>query len=287
MKPVLAVHAGAWRMPGRLEMRHVRAMHDALKTGWAAMPGGALEAVTAAVSCMEKSGDVNAGAGGVLNRDRKRELDAMVMDSAFNAGSVASLSATTEAVRIARCVMQKTPHVLLVGKGADAFARKCRAAGTKSSDFSKALTAARREFGYGDTVGAIALDQEGKLAAATSTGGTPDKIPGRVGDSPLVGSGGYAAPWAACSTTGHGEALLKICAAKTACDFVRNKKSAKSAATATIRELERAVNGLGGLILLNQKGDFAVAFNTPAMSVGWTDGATLWARVLRLPKKVE
>ncbi|MDP2717506.1 MAG: isoaspartyl peptidase/L-asparaginase, partial [Candidatus Micrarchaeota archaeon] len=104
MKPVLAVHAGAWRMPGRLEVRHVQAMHDALKAGFAAMPKGALEAVTAAVASMEKSGDVNAGSGGVLNREKKRELDAMVMDSAFNAGSVASLSATTEAVRIARCV---------------------------------------------------------------------------------------------------------------------------------------------------------------------------------------
>ncbi len=281
--PVILVHAGAWALPPELEANHLEAMQSALNAGFAALKAGgnAIDAVQVAVEAMEQSGKVNAGKGAVLNEHQKRELDAMIMASDFSAGAVTGVANTTHAVRLARAVMEHTPHVFLSGKGAERFAQGPADLPKAASKSAQALTKARAEFGYGDTVGAVALDSHGRLAAATSTGGTLGKLEGRIGDSPIVGSGGYACPWAAASTTGHGEALMKICAAKTACDFVRQGLRPQLAAERTVAELHELVSGKGGLILLDKNGNAGFAFNTPAMSCAYKDAKTEWAEVKR------
>lgn len=284
MKPVLIVHAGAWSLPSKLEKDHIEAMNDAIHAGSKVLQTGgtAKDAVQATVESMEQSGKVNAGIGGVLNEHQERELDAMIMGSDFSAGAVTGIAHTTHAVRLARTVMDHTPHAFIAGTGAEKLRQDSPAEKLpKHLKSAEALLQARREFGYGDTVGAVALDKQGNLAAATSTGGTPDKLQGRIGDSPVVGCGGYACPWAACSTTGHGEALMKITAAKTACEFVRQGVHPLKAAENTVRELEILVQGKGGLILLDAKGNHGIAFNTPAISVGIWNAAETWTKVLR------
>lgn len=243
--------------------------------------GGALDAAELAVRILEDDPAFNAGTGAVLGLSGDVELDAAVMDGAtLRCGAVAAVRDVKNPVSLARAVMELGPHVLLVGEGASAFAR---GAGFPPHDNALLVTARQRArweaararaqppSGTG-TVGAVARDARGHLAAATSTGGTSLKLPGRVGDTPLVGCGTYADDaLAAVSCTGDGEAIIRVTLARHAAELVGRGRSAMEAAREAIATLERRVGGRGGLVVVGPRGEIGFAHGTPAMSRAWTE----------------
>lgn len=248
-----------------------RAGHAVLKRG-----GSAVDAVEAAVRLLEDDPVFNAGVGAALTRDGAAELDASVMDGAtLSAGAVACVTCFQNPITLARRVMEDTPHIMLVGAGAEAFGR---ARGLPVIANERLVTAqARRELETHrvstGTVGAVAIDGAGHLAAATSTGGTTGKLPGRVGDSPLIGCGTYADDMkAAVSCTGLGEAIIRVSLARHAADLVASGLDGFAAARAALEALARA-RGDAGLILVTPAGQLAWAFSTQRMARGWVNGA--------------
>ena len=280
--PTMIVHGGAYDIPVETHQAHINGCHRAAKAGWAVLArgGSALDAVEAAVRVMEDDPTFDAGYGSFLNSAAEVELDAMVMDGRdLDLGAVAAVQRVRHPVTLARLVMTESEHALLVGAGAETFARQhylpvCPPeellAGRELERWRAARSGGRphdwEPFGIApsDTAGAVALDAGGNLAAATSTGGTFNKLPGRVGDSPLVGSGAYADNrTGAVSATGLGEALMKIVISKAACDFIGQGMTAQEAATAAIAVLAERTTGEGGLIVLDRLGGVGVAHNTP------------------------
>ena len=280
----LIVHGGAWNIPEAMEQAHLEGVKKAVAGIWPELEKGlsALEAVEAAVQILEADPTFDAGRGAFLNARGEIELDAMIMDGRSLAfGAVAAVRNLLHPVSLARTVMQQTEHCLLVGEGAQAFARQ---AGFEELDPTELLT--ERELIFyqqikndpdfkthhpfrnepRDTVGAVAIDNHGHLAAATSTGGTARKMPGRVGDSPIVGAGAYADnQFGAVSATGWGESIMKVLLSKTVCDlFV--EKEAMAAAYHGVQLLQERVGGLGGVIGIDHRGDYAFAYNTPKMA---------------------
>jgi beta-aspartyl-peptidase (threonine type) len=274
-KPVIVVHGGAARISEEEKPPQRHYLEEAMRTGWKLLSRGgtALDAVMESVALMEDSGAFDAGRGAVLNAEKKVELDAAIMSGDLSLGSVACVSTTFNPVRLARKIMDASPHSLLVGKGADDFGARHGIRQCKPEELVSERELSRWKHGYDKpfgTVGAVALDSSGHIAAATSTGGTFRKLPGRIGDSPLVGCGTYAdSESGACSTTGHGESFMKMVAAKTACDMLATTKTAQAAAEATMATILKRTGGHGGMILLRRDGDFGIAFNTPVMTRGY------------------
>lgn len=281
MNVAISVHGGAgdWQ-PGsqRLEMA-VTACVEAAAAGQAILTAGgtALEAVEAAVCILEDSPVVDAGRGSYLNTEGEIEMDALIMDGrTLDLGAVAAVKCVRNPVVLARRVMVESRHTFLVGPGAEAFADsigfpRCSMADLIVAEEADALDV--NQAAIGDTVGAVARDGDGNLAAATSTGGTRNKLPGRVGDSPLVGSGGYADNrTAAVSATGYGEALMKIVIGKQTCDYVGTGLSAQAACEAAICLLEERLKGQGGLIAIDWQGRVGYAYNTTAMPHAYAIG---------------
>lgn len=264
---VVLVHggAGAWeRIPGRLEQA-VAVCAKAAAAGRAALADGgpALHAVEAAVRVLEDSPLMNAGRGSYPNRDGIVELDAMIMDGrTLDFGAVAAVQRVLHPISLARIVMTQTPHSLLVAVGAEAFADSIQFPRCENGDLL-----VQREHPAGDTVGAVALDADGNVAAATSTGGIPNKMPGRVGDSPLAGSGAYADnERGAVSATGDGEALMKLVISKVVADMVGAGAEPQAACEQALGDLVRRLpRASGGLIALDRAGRIGVACNTQAM----------------------
>jgi len=232
--------------------------------------GASLDAVSAAVAALEDDPLFNAGRGAVYNAAGKHELDASIMDGAtLRAGAVAAVSRIRNPVLAARAVMQKSPHVLLVGKGAEQFARQHGLPLVRNTYFN---TQERREAlrkglkRHHGTVGAVALDRHGDLAAATSTGGYTGKLPGRVGDSPLIGAGTYADNSScAVSGTGWGEAFIRIALAHEVSARIRHRgEDVVQASKAALKSLAR-MKGDGGLIALDRRGNIAMPFNSGGM----------------------
>lgn len=275
-RPVLIVHGGAWYIPPSEVESHVRGCRQAAKAAWDLLEhgGSALDAVEAAVRCLEDDPAFDAGRGSYLNREGRVQMDAIVMDGrGLSLGAVAAVERVRHPVTLARMVMEQCEHNFVVGLGAEALAETL---GLALCDPAEML--GRRDcgmwspphMGWGDTVGAVAMDAEGHLAVATSTGGTPDKWPGRVGDSPLVGCGAYADDQAgAASATGSGEALMRIVISKAAVDLMCDGMPAQMAAEAVIRRLWTRVRGYGGIILVDAFGRVGLAHNTPHMSYAW------------------
>jgi beta-aspartyl-peptidase (threonine type) len=294
MQPSLIVHGGAWDIPDEAVAACKEGCRNALDAGWSILAKGglAIDAVEAAVVVLEDDPVFDAGYGSHLNADGQVECDAVLMDArTLRAGAAAGLKRIKNPIRLARKIFEQCPHMMLVAEGAERFAERsglllCDPAELVSEAEHAAYLrcredqhAASHHRGHEQgTVGAVAMDRDGRLFAATSTGGTCCKLPGRVGDSPLIGCGCYAdAEAGGVSCTGYGEAIMKIVMAKTAVDFLRRKASesegdlsaAKSAARDAVDLLARRGNGTGGLIVLDQSGQPAWAFNTPRMAYGY------------------
>ena len=284
--PVLVVHGGAWAMPDDMVDAHIRGVTNALATGWRVLDrgGSALDAVEEAVVIMEDDETLDAGRGSFLNRDGKVQLDALIMDGAtLRAGGVGCVEHLRNPVRAARKILSESPHVYFVGEGAEKLAAEHGLPLCKNEDLVIPREVARlREYQaeaaqHGndlfaptishDTVGAVALDRNGNIAAATSTGGTLNKAPGRLGDSSLIGCGCYADNLsAAVSTTGWGEPIMKLVLAKWTADRISAGNLPEWAAQEAMNHLKQRVNGHGGIIVLNPQGHFGVAHNTPRMA---------------------
>jgi beta-aspartyl-peptidase (threonine type) len=283
----LLIHGGAGVIRRDMDAATERAVRAAL--AWAlrcghatlAAGGSALDAVTAAVVVLEDSPHFNAGHGAVFTHDGVNELDAAIMDGAtLRAGAVAGVRHVRNPVLLARAVMEHSPHVMLAGEGAEAFARGHDIAMVDADYFRterrwRELHEAQRQASRNQpvdhfgTVGAVALDANGRLAAATSTGGMTDKRWGRIGDSPVIGAGTYANAACAMSGTGWGEFYIRTAAAHAVCMRVAAmRQSVQDAAGAVINEEIPALGGSGGAIVLGADGTFAMPFNTDGMFRG-------------------
>lgn len=285
-KPSLIVHGGAWTIPDEAVAACQAGCRRALEAGWEILNqgGAAIDAVEAAIVVLEDDPIFDAGIGSHLNRDGKVQLDAIVMDgNTLEAGAVAAIERVRNPIRLARKVMESCEHMMLVGTGAEQFAAEhglplCQPEELIHVREKKAwekcvqgdhLLEFHSSHQHG-TVGAVALDIQGGMVAGTSTGGTCCKLPGRVGDSPLIGCGCYADVEAGgVSCTGWGEAIMKIVMAKSAAEYLRAGKTAPEAAQGAVELLTRRTNGTGGLILLDRAGNPGFAFSTPRMAIGY------------------
>ncbi len=299
IKAILVVHGGAGdpaadKVPAELEKRRA-GLERALQVGHRALQRGqaSLDAVEAAIRVLEDDPNFNAGRGAVFTHEGRNELDASIMEGKTKrAGAVASVTVIKNPITAARAVMEQSRHVLLVGRGAELFAVKHGLEIVdpdyfRTSERLKELQEEmlkeqrqpppgalrdgpmeRRHFG---TVGAVALDRFGNLAAGTSTGGLTNKMACRVGDSPIIGAGTYADN-AACgiSCTGQGEYFIRYGVAHEVVALMKYKKMSVGAATAAVlRELPEMPGGIGGLIALDRNQNAAFAFNTPRMYRGY------------------
>jgi beta-aspartyl-peptidase (threonine type) len=282
-EPVIAVHggAGAWRA-GHEEA--VEALTAALREGDAALRAGAeaLDAVQVAVEVLEDAPVLNAGRGAVRTASGAWELDAAVMDGASRrAGAIAAVRGVRHPVALARAVLDRTPHVMLVGAGARALAEESglelvgdewfdtgRASQPEIAPAGQAAAAAAPSSPHG-TVGAVALDGAGRLAAATSTGGRHGQVDGRVGDCPVVGAGTYADAVCAVSATGDGEDLIRSVAGHRVAMHVRDGGYPLDAACDAVLEDVRVLGGTAGLIAVDGEGTVALRFTTEAMARGF------------------
>jgi L-asparaginase / beta-aspartyl-peptidase len=292
--PVLVIHGGAGvvrRDMDPAKEKAVRAaMTMALEHGYAELKAGkpAVDAVAAAITVLEDDSNFNAGKGAVFTHDGKNELDAAIMDGyTLRAGAVAGVHRVKNPILLAQAVMEHSPHVMLIGDGAEEFAREQGITLVDPSYFrteerwqqlQKALKedaagkphadeATAKHFG---TVGAVALDADGHLAAGTSTGGMTDKRWGRVGDSPIIGAGTYANGGCAVSGTGWGEFYIRTVAAHEICMKVTQMgEPLQRAAAEVINQEIPALGGNGGAIALDAQGNIAMPYNTDGMYRGW------------------
>jgi beta-aspartyl-peptidase (threonine type) len=285
---VLAVHGGAGALSRAVitaerEQEYLQHLESALRTGFVLLKRGkrSLDAVEASVRYLEDCPLFNAGRGSVFTADGTFELDAAIMDGRTRrAGAVAAVSIVRNPISAARAVMQDTKHVMLAGAGAELVAAE---AGVEIVNPSYFFTEQRRkqweELGHHEhdeterkfgTVGAVARDRRGNLAAATSTGGTMGKRAGRVGDSPIIGAGTYADnATCAISTTGHGESFMRTVAAYDASALMKYRRMGLArAATEVVRVGLDSVKGQGGLIAIDASGNCALPFNTSGMLRG-------------------
>ena len=271
--PTLIVHGGAGADPaeGREELR--AGVREAVLAGWTVLSAGgrALDAVEHAVRSLEAHPRFNAGRGAVLNTAGAIELDASIMEGdRLRAGAVGAVARIPHPVTLARRILEDGRHVLLVGEGALAFARQ---AGLPECDPAELITERQmrryRERSAG-TVGAVALDLDGTIAAATSTGGLAGQLPGRVGDSALIGCGTYAeSTIGGVSLTGDGEAIIRVVLARRALDILKAVDDPTHAAQVALDVLVQEGKGQGGLILLDWRGRVGWAHSTPLLPVGW------------------
>ena len=264
-------------MTAAASRRYKAALLRALEAGYAKLKtGSAMDAVCAAVVELEDNPLFNAGHGACYNTDEKHELDASVMDGAtLRAGAVAAVSRIRNPVLAARAVMERSRHVLLAGKGAERFAGKHGIVLVPEDYFStkERLVALRKKLeGHHGTVGAVALDAGGNLAAATSTGGYTGKLPGRVGDSPIIGAGNYADnETCAVSGTGLGEAFIRgVLAYDVAARMKYLREPLGKAAGVALKKLA-GLRGDGGLIALDRRGNIVMPFNSEGMYRGAID----------------
>jgi beta-aspartyl-peptidase (threonine type) len=305
MTPALIVHGGAWDIPDDAVAACKDGCRRALTAGWEVLGHGghALDAIEAVVMALEDDPVFDAGYGSHLNLDGHVECDAIVMEAAtLRAGAAANLHKIKNPIRAARAIFDHAPHMMLVADGAEHFAKQhgvplCQPEELVSEAEHEAWMKCKKDSHASEhhrgheqgTVGAVALDRDGRLFAATSTGGTCCKLPGRVGDSPLIGCGCYAdAEAGGVSCTGYGEAIMKVVMAKSATDFLRAENSAAAthssaamrAAQDAVELLARRTHATGGLILLDRAGVPGFAFNTPRMAYGYVEpGGTFFVSV--------
>ena len=271
--PALIVHGGAGADPAfaREELRD--GIRDAVAAGWAVLRegGGAVTAVEAAVCAMEDNPRFNAGRGSELTSDGTVEMDASIMEGdGLRNGAVACVTSVRHPISLARRILEVERHSFFVGVGALA---RARALGIPLCDPDELITDRQRqrlESALGGTVGAVALDRGGLIAAATSTGGMTGKLPGRVGDSPLIGAGTYAESTSGgVSCTGEGEAIIRVVLARRTIDILKLAVDPMHACRIAMDVLVEEGRGGGGLICVDWKGRLGWAHSTPLMPVGF------------------
>lgn len=287
----LIIHGGAWDIPDNLVEAHRAGVARAVRAGWEVLKddGTAVDAVETTIRVLEDDGTFDAGRGSHLNADGRVELDASIMNGkTIRCGAVAAVHRVPNPIAVARKIMDESEHILLVGGGAERFAQEhgidlcepehlaCERERLKwkaiqgVQNYTTKDGFRKMELPAG-TVGAVAMDHAGDISAGTSTGGTFNKYPGRVGDSPLIGCGTYADnELGGVSTTGWGEAMIKVVMAKTVLDIMEyNGGDVWRATQDGIDLLRRKADGYGGIIALNSHGEPGVAFNTPRMARGY------------------
>lgn len=286
----LVIHGGAGsitksNMTSEKEAEYTQKLNEALNSGYEILNNGgsSLDAVVATINILEDSPLFNAGKGAVLNEKGSAELDASIMNGEnLMAGSVAGVRHVKNPISLARFVMEKSPHVMMIGSGAEEFGKQF---GVEMVDTSYFITEERRNQFIkakeeqrkidGDekhgTVGCVALDKKGNLAAGTSTGGMMMKKFGRVGDSPIIGAGTYANnKTCAVSATGYGEFFIRLGVAKDISDLMEYKNlSLKESAEEVILKKLTGLGGTGGVIVLDKNGNIAMPFNTSGMFRGY------------------
>lgn len=277
LKPAIIVHGGAWSIPDSLREDHITGVINAVKIGYKLLIDGksALDAVEEAATSMEDNPIFDAGVGSFLNEEGDVELDALIMDgSTLEVGAIGAVSNCKNPIKLARKLLGKSfSPMMLVGRGAAIFAEKM---GLSCSPEELIVPREKKRWekakGGVDiftptakgTVGAVAVDKEGNLATANSTGGSPFKMVGRLGDTPLIGSGGYASERAAASSTGHGESFMKLNAAKLATDLCENQ-TPQNVARIVIDRIAN-IAGYGGIIIVDRYGKIGYFFNTERMA---------------------
>lgn len=291
-KPIIVVHGGAGTWHPERSQSGLDGVKRAAKTGFDVLDdgGSAIDSVIEAVAVLEDDGSFNAGYGSSLNIEREIEMEASVMDGkTLSAGAAGLLRDIRNPVRLARIVMEKTDHVFVVGEGAEMLARMYNLERRNPltdlrlkyyEAYKKALLEGKYELPKLhelvksfpgvfklETVGAVALDKDGNVAAATSTGGFPLKLPGRIGDSPSIGCGTYADNNSgACSATGVGEVAIRLVLAKTVCNYMESGKTAQEAVELAIKLVNKRITGVYnhmGLIAVDVHGRFGAAHNSP------------------------
>ncbi|XP_051234540.1 isoaspartyl peptidase/L-asparaginase [Dicentrarchus labrax] len=295
MSAVVVVHGGAWAIPDELAKASVDGVKVAACEGFSVLKrgGSALDAVEAAVRAMEDNIVFNAGHGAVLNADGEMELDAIIMDGrTLGSGAVSSVKNIANPVTLARAVMEKTAHVMLTSRGANLFAESIGTVtvptDTLVTEYERKEWEKRKNYVTGvmedfnaqwvhDTVGAVAVDCAGNVASATSTGGIRNKMVGRVGDSPIIGSGGYADNLSgAVSCTGHGESILKVTLARLILSHVEQGRSVADSSQLSLQYMADRVRGAGGAIVVSPSGQWAATFTTDRMAWAAVDQDVLW-----------
>ncbi|XP_021362086.1 isoaspartyl peptidase/L-asparaginase-like [Mizuhopecten yessoensis] len=305
IKPVIVVHGGAWAIPDSLAEGSVQGVRLAAGAGYRLLKAGgsAVDAVEAAVRSMEDNPVFDAGVGSVLNADGEVEMDAVIMDGRdLRSGAVGCVQNIKNPISLARAVMEKTDHTLIVGKGANKFAEEVGAVTLPTEEL--VTETARREWeqlmkyhttvttlfgarsdvqkepdpvvqGH-DTVGAVVLDAQGNIAFGTSTGGITAKRPGRIGDSPIIGAGGYADnAGGGVSTTGHGESIAKVCLAKHITHLMEGGMDPQTASETALTFMFKRVQGSGGVVVLNNCGNIGKHFTTERMAWAWIKDGVL------------
>ncbi|KAM4695540.1 isoaspartyl peptidase/L-asparaginase-like isoform 1-T2 [Discoglossus pictus] len=294
MKPVIVVHGGAWAIPDELAECSKIGVKNAVKCGFSILTNGgsSVQAVEAAVRVLEDNNVFDAGHGAVLNADGEVELDAIIMDGKNLAvGAVSCIKNISNPVTFARSVLEKTSHAMLTGTGANKFAEMLGIENVPTKDlvtehaikeweqyqkYKQSVTSLFNTEKEHDTVGAVAIDSEGNVACATSTGGITNKMAGRVGDSPIIGSGGYADNLTgAVSTTGHGESIMKVTLARLVLFYMEQGETPQDAANQALSYMKNRVHGRGGLIVVSKSGHWAESFTTQRMAWASIEGGVL------------
>ncbi|XP_064173282.1 isoaspartyl peptidase/L-asparaginase isoform X2 [Anguilla rostrata] len=283
MLPVLVVHGGAGDVPTQRAELSCAGVREAARAGYALLRSGrsAMDAVVEAVTLLENNPAFNAGCGSVLNEHGGVEMDALVMDGrTLASGAVSAVRRIANPVQLARLVMEKTQHLCLTAEGASKFAR---AVGVPEVPEETLITDYARkrwqrnlqpgsnpvecQMGKMGTVGAVAVDSEGNVACATSTGGMLNKMEGRVGDTPCVGCGGYADNLlGAVSPTGHGEAIMKVTLSRLILFYMEQGKTAADASDQALAYMWERVQGLAGVVVVDPRGGWAARFNSLQMA---------------------
>jgi len=273
--PAIIVHGGAGRIRAEELPQRLDGCKDAALAGWTIIQqcGSALDAAEAAVVALEDNPLFNAGTGSTLNSLGQVEMDAAVMEGeSLRAGAVAAVQGIKNPIKLARRVMEDGRHLLFAGEGALLFAREIGFPECPAESLIVASERKRWEEKHG-TVGCVAMDAGGKIAAANSTGGIFNKLPGRVGDSPLIGCGTYANNYGGVSCTGQGEAIVRIVMAKTALDFLKEGADPEAAAHQAIALLAQKTGGTAGLIMIDRLGKIGYARNTERMPVAFIESS--------------
>ena len=281
MEPAIIVHGGAWAIPEKYSKTSIEGVEMAVQSGYDILSNGgnALDAVENAVISLEDNPVFDAGKGSVLTADQTIEMDAIIIDGdTLNFGAVAGISNFTHPVSIARTILERSDHVFFTGEGAERFAADSglsmidptilitEEAIEEFRKFNNYNEGVAKNFKGHDTVGAVAIDSMGKIAVATSTGGITGKRVGRVGDSPIIGSGAVAdSHIGGVSTTGHGESILKVQLAKSVLVNIERGYDVITACQDAVEMMRIRVGGSGGVIAIDSRGNIAKAFSTSRM----------------------